>query len=188
MRTRFFTLITLLFAICGAVAQEPTIIPTPREYKPLGGVFPLNKDCRIGWSNDKLEPIAHYLADYLGIEAEADATDILLCYGLEEGAEEYYVMVSEHNIIISGGDYGGVFNGVATLLQLLPNEVYSRSLELPTTVDCCTITDAPRYSHRGFMLDPCRTWITKEAIMEYIDLLALHKINNLRLHLTDDEA
>lgn len=188
MRTRFFTLITLLFAICGAVAQEPTIIPTPREYKPLGGVFTLNKDCRIGWSNDKLEPIAHYLADYLGIEAEVDATDILLCYGLEEGTEGYSVTVSEHNIIVSGGDYGGVFNGVATLLQLLPDEVYSRSLELPTTVDCCTIDDAPRYSHRGFMLDPCRTWITKEAIMEYIDLLALHKINNLRLHLTDDEA
>ena len=188
MKLRIFTLITLLFAICGAVAQEPTIIPTPRQYCSAEGVFTLNKDCRIGWSNDKLEPIAHYLADYLGIEAEADATDILLCYGLEEGAEEYSVTVSEHNIIVSGGDYGGVFNGVATLLQLLPDEVYSRSLELPTTVDCCTIDDAPRYSHRGFMLDPCRTWITKEAIMEFIDLLALHKINNLRLHLTDDEA
>jgi len=38
------------------------------------------------------------------------------------------------------------------------------------------------------MLDVCRTWITKEAIKEYIDLLAYHKINKLRLHLTDDEA
>ena len=187
MKLRLLTLITLLCAFCAVTAQEPTIIPTPRQYCSNGGEFTLNKDCRIGWTNDKLEPIAHYLADYLQIEAEADGTDIILCH-LLEGAEEYRVTISEHNILISGGDYGGVFNGVVTLLQLLPEEVYSHSLQLPTTIECCTIKDAPRYPHRGFMLDPCRTWMTKEAIMDYIDLLALHKINNLRLHLTDDEA
>ena len=187
MKLQLLTLITLLFAFCTVTAQEPTIIPTPRQYRSNGGEFTLNKDCRIGWTNDKLEPIAHYLADYLQIEAEADGTDIILCH-LLEGAEEYNITISEYNIVISGGDYGGVFNGVVTLLQLLPEEVYSHSLQLPATIECCTIKDAPRYPHRGFMLDPCRTWITKKAIMDYIDLLALHKINNLRLHLTDDEA
>lgn len=188
MKLRLLTLITLLFAFCAVTAQEPMIIPTPRQYCSNGGVFTLNKDCRIGWTNDKLEPIAHYLADYLQIEAEADGTDIILGHLWEGADEEYRVAISEHNILISGGDYGGVFNGVVTLLQLLPEEVYSHSLELPATIECCTIDDAPRYPHRGFMLDPCRTWIAKEAIMDYIDLLALHKINNLRLHLTDDEA
>lgn len=188
MKLRLLTLITLLFAFCAVMAQEPTIIPTPRQYCSNGGEFTLNKDCRIGWTNDKLEPIAHYLADYLQIEAEADGTDIVLGHLWEGADEEYSVEIGEHNIYISGGDYGGVFNGVVTLLQLLPEEVYSHSLQLPATIECCTIDDAPRYPHRGFMLDPCRTWITKEAIMDYIDLLALHKINNLRLHLTDDEA
>ena len=188
MKLRLLTLITLLFAFCAVTAQEPTIIPTPRQYRSNGGEFTLNKDCRIGWTNDKLEPIAHYLADYLQIEAEADGTDIVLGHLLEGADEEYRVEIGEHNIYISGGDYGGVFNGVVTLLQLLPEEVYSHSLQLHATIECCTIKDAPRYPHRGFMLDPCRTWIAKEAIMDYIDLLALHKINNLRLHLTDDEA
>lgn len=188
MKLRLLTLITLLFAFCAVTAQEPTIIPTPRQYCSNGGEFTLNKDCRIGWTNDKLEPIAHYLADYLQIEAEADGTDIVLGHLWEGADEEYSVEIGEHNIYISGGDYGGVFNGVVTLLQLLPEEVYSHSLQLPATIECCTIKDAPRYPHRGFMLDPCRTWITKKAIMDYIDLLALHKINNLRLHLTDDEA
>ena len=188
MKLRLLTLITLLFAFCAVTAQEPTIIPTPRQYCSNGGEFTLNKDCRIGWTNDKLEPIAHYLADYLQIEAEADGTDIILGHLWEGADEEYSVEIGEYNIVISGGDYGGVFNGVVTLLQLLPEEVYSHSLQLPATIECCTIKDAPRYPHRGFMLDPCRTWITKKAIMDYIDLLALHKINNLRLHLTDDEA
>ena len=188
MKLRLLTLITLIFAFCAVTAQEPTIIPTPRQYCSNGGEFTLNKDCKIGWTNDKLEPIAHYLADYLQIEAEADGTDIVLGHLWEGADEEYSVEIGEHNILISGGDYGGVFNGVVTLLQLLPEEVYSHSLQLPATIECCTIDDAPRYPHRGFMLDPCRTWMTKEAIMDYIDLLALHKINNLRLHLTDDEA
>ena len=188
MKLRLLTLITLLFAFCAVTAQEPTIIPTPRQYCSNGGEFTLNKDCKIGWWHDSLEPIAHYLADYLQIEAEADGTDIILGHLWEGADEEYSVAIGEHNILISGGDYGGVFNGVVTLLQLLPEEVYSHSLQLPATIECCTIKDAPRYPHRGFMLDPCRTWIAKEAIMDYIDLLALHKINNLRLHLTDDEA
>lgn len=188
MKLRLLTLITLLFAFCAVTAQEPTIIPTPRQYRSNGGEFTLNKDCKIGWWHDSLEPIAHYLADYLQIEAKADGTDIILGHLWEGADEEYSVEIGEHNIVISGGDYGGVFNGVVTLLQLLPEEVYSHSLQLPATIECCTIKDAPRYPHRGFMLDPCRTWIAKEAIMDYIDLLALHKINNLRLHLTDDEA
>lgn len=188
MKLRLLTLITLLFAFCAVTAQEPTIIPTPRQYCSNGGEFTLNKDCKIGWWHDSLEPIAHYLADYLQIEAKADGTDIILGHLWEGADEEYSVEIGEHNILISGGDYGGVFNGVVTLLQLLPEEVYSHSLQLPATIECCTIKDAPRYPHRGFMLDPCRTWITKKAIMDYIDLLALHKINNLRLHLTDDEA
>lgn len=188
MKLRLLTLITLLLAFCAVTAQEPTIIPTPRQYCSNGGEFTLNKDCKIGWWHDALEPIAHYLADYLQIEAKADGTDIILGHLWEGADEEYSVEIGEHNIVISGGDYGGVFNGVVTLLQLLPEEVYSHSLQLPATIECCTINDAPRYPHRGFMLDPCRTWMTKEAIMDYIDLLALHKINNLRLHLTDDEA
>ncbi|MBQ5829170.1 MAG: hypothetical protein IIW45_03080, partial [Alistipes sp.] len=89
MKLRLITLITLLFAFCAVTAQEPTIIPTPRQYCSNGGEFTLNKDCKIGWWHDALEPIAHYLADYLQIEAKADGTDIILGQ-LWEGADEEY--------------------------------------------------------------------------------------------------
>ncbi|MBQ2141529.1 MAG: family 20 glycosylhydrolase [Alistipes sp.] len=75
-----------------------------------------------------------------------------------------------------------------TLLQLLPANVYNGGLTGSAEVVCCEISDSPRYEHRGFMLDVCRTWMDKEAVMNFIDLLAYHKINSLRLHLTDDEA
>ena len=83
--------------------------------------------------------------------------------------------------------YGGAFNGVQTLLQLLPATVYDGA-ELPVAADCCLVEDKPQYDYRGFMLDVCRTWMDKDNVKHYIDLLAFHKINKLHLHLSDDEA
>jgi hexosaminidase len=73
-------------------------------------------------------------------------------------------------------------------MQLLPPEVYNGGLKSSVDVACCEIVDSPRYEHRGFMLDVCRTWMDKDAVMAFIDLLAYHKFNSLRLHLRDDEA
>lgn len=188
MKFKLLLLISMLLAVVGAQASSPSIIPTPRECRVVDGVFTLNGGSAVGFDDLSLEPVACYLADYLGIDVEASSADIRLAIDDSLSKESYAIAVCGDSVVVRGGDYGGVFNGVVTLLQLLPSEVYSRSLTMPVAIDCCSIVDGPRYHHRGFMLDPCRSWMTKEAIMEYIDILALHKINNLRLHLTDDEA
>ena len=104
------------------------------------------------------------------------------------GEEEYTLTVDKDNIRIIGGGYGGVFNGVQTLLQMLPSEVYAKSAKLPLTVPVCEIKDKPAMAYRGFMLDVARTWISADRVKRYIDLLAYHKINKLHFHLTDDEG
>ena len=55
---------------------------------------------------------------------------------------------------------------------------------MPTGV----IQDAPKYSYRGAMLDVSRHFFTVEEVKQYIDLLALYKINHLHLHLSDDQG
>ena len=55
---------------------------------------------------------------------------------------------------------------------------------MPTGV----IRDAPKYSYRGAMLDVSRHFFTVEEVKQYIDLLALYKINHLHLHLSDDQG
>ena len=65
---------------------------------------------------------------------------------------------------------------------------FTRVPELPVAADCCLVEDKPQYDYRGFMLDVCRTWMDKDNVKHYIDLLAFHKINKLHLHLSDDEA
>lgn len=183
---RSISLICMLCMALSAVAQNMTLIPAPRNYSSAAQGYEITYNTTI-CCDEVAIPAADYLADKLGIKVAKDG-DIYLAVDERLGREEYQLSVYAEGIIIVGGDYGGVFNGITTLLQLLPEEVYSSSLALPCSVDGCAVEDAPRYEHRGFMLDVCRTWIDKEALMSYIDLLAYHKINSLRLHLTDDEA
>lgn len=184
LRSILFALVAMMST--SVVVANPAIIPTPKSYVAHEDKFRLVPSHTITASSTSLAPLASYLAKYLNVEVGTKG-DIVLKIDAALKSEEYRLSVTTNRVEILGGDYGGVFNGVATLMQLLPADVYD-GLTPPATIACCKVEDAPCYAYRGFMLDVCRTWITKEAIMEYIDLLAYHKINKLRLHLTDDEA
>ena len=58
------------------------------------------------------------------------------------------------------------------------------------TVPCMTVRDAPRFGWRGLMLDCSRTFLRMDFLHRYVDLLAMHKMNvlHLHLHLTDDQG
>ena len=187
MRYRLLILLfTVAFSAVGVVASDPNLIPTPRSYVAMEGRFMLSAECGISVECAELQDAAEYLAAHLGVEVcDGGAIRLMLDANLDK--EEYRLRVDCESVMIAGGGYGGVINGITTLFELLPAEVYDR-LTLPVAINCCTIDDAPRFDYRGFMLDVCRTWIDKDAVMEFIDLLAYHKINKLRLHLTDDEA
>src|SRR5260221_509192 len=51
-----------------------------------------------------------------------------------------------------------------------------------------SIEDAPRFAWRGIMLDSARHFQSPEFIRRFIDWMALHKLNVLHWHLTDDQA
>ena len=180
--------IIMVMAHVAAFAHEPIIIPTPQSVTIAEGCYTISPKTTIFSSDIELQPLADYCVAEIGLTKSLKYGDIELVIDDYLEAEEYRLIVSEEGIAIHGGDYGGTFNGVMTLLQLLPANVYNGGLTGSAEVVCCEISDSPRYEHRGFMLDVCRTWMDKEAVMEFIELLAYHKINSLRLHLTDDEA
>ena len=51
-----------------------------------------------------------------------------------------------------------------------------------------TIHDRPRFAWRGAMLDVARHFLQVDEVKRYIDLMALHKLNRLHLHLADDQG
>lgn len=105
-------------------------------------------------------------------------------------AEGYTLRVTTNAVTISAATPAGAFYGVQTLLQLFPPAVYGCQPrpDLPWTVACAEIEDAPRFRWRGVMVDSSRHFQPICFLKKYIDVLSQHKINVFHWHLVDDQG
>ncbi|MFD3326883.1 beta-N-acetylhexosaminidase, partial [Streptomyces sp. NPDC058701] len=106
------------------------------------------------------------------------------------GAEGYGLTVSTEAVVLRAARPEGLLRGVQTLRQLLPAEALAGSARRCSawTLPCLRITDRPRFAWRGAMLDVARHFQPAAYVRRFVDLLALHKLNVLHLHLTDDQG
>ncbi len=105
------------------------------------------------------------------------------------GDEGYALRISGGELLLRAARPAGLFYGVQTLRQLLLERLDDRGRpRLPLSLPCLEIVDRPRYSWRGFMLDCCRHFFSKEFIKKCLDGMALHKLNRFHWHLTDDQG
>ncbi len=103
----------------------------------------------------------------------------------EINAEGYELSIAKKLITIKGADAAGCFFGAQTLLQTLPVKgVTGNHLFVPTGM----VTDYPEFGYRGAMLDVSRHFFNVEEVKQFIDFLALYKLNTLHLHLSDDQG
>jgi len=108
------------------------------------------------------------------------------------GPEGYDLIVRSEGALLRAETPAGLFYGVQTLRQLLPywSEYEAVLFRQPRTVTLppLHIRDVPRYEWRGAMLDVARHFFTVDEVKQFVDLLALHKMNRLHLHLADDQG
>ncbi|MFB7209407.1 beta-N-acetylhexosaminidase [Streptomyces sp. NPDC056255] len=106
------------------------------------------------------------------------------------GPEAYRLRATSDGVVIEGGDRAGAFYGCQSLLQSLPAEVHRRSevAEVRWAMPAVRIEDAPRFAWRGTMLDVARHFMPKHDVLRFLDLMAMHRLNTLHLHLTDDQG
>ncbi|MEP6509460.1 MAG: beta-N-acetylhexosaminidase [Gemmatimonadales bacterium] len=106
------------------------------------------------------------------------------------GDEGYRLSASRDSVRITASSPAGLFHGAQTLRQLLPAQIESHLMlsRKTWTVPAVTIADQPRYAYRGAMLDVARHFFTVDEVKQYVDLLALYKLNVLHLHLSDDQG
>ncbi len=106
------------------------------------------------------------------------------------GDEGYRLEVRPSRAAIQSYRPAGAFYAVETLRQLLPPEIFRQAPvdAVEWTIPAVSIEDAPRFPWRGVLLDVARRFMPKEFVKKLIDLLALHKLNRLQLHLTDDQG
>lgn len=187
MKLRY--LASILGALCSLLHAHAQ--PLPARQTTLPGTYRISAGTQLSYETP-LAPLAGYLREYINVGKASDSMSaddaIVLTTDPTLGREAYTLAVKPQRIEITGGDYGGVFNGIQALLRLLPPEVYAKACPLPVEVACTRIDDAPRFAYRGMMLDVARTWIGVDGVKRYIDLLSYHGINKLHLHLSDDEG
>jgi hexosaminidase len=184
--------IFLLFSITlqlNVIAQNPVnVTPEPSMTNIKQGEFILTNETTI-INDSKTENSKKYLTDYLLkfhkislstsdknnniIQLQFDATDKINGH--------YELSVTDKKITIKGNEEG-IFNGIQTLIQLIP--INKKTLK----IQALEINDEPRFSYRGMHLDVGRHFFSVDFVKKYIDFLALHKFNTLHWHLTEDQG
>jgi hexosaminidase len=102
------------------------------------------------------------------------------------GETEYRIDVAADGARLTAGSEDALRHAESTYAQLLDAAVPAEDGKL--AVPLVRIADAPRFGWRGMMLDVARHFMPKDFVLRIIDVLALHRLNVLHFHLTDDQG
>lgn len=179
------------------------IIPKPKVVKEFEGKsFILSKKSTIS-INDEFKDIACLLADYIRpstgyslpiMDSDGDIV-FKICniatldnHGFTD--ESYSIRVTESKVVISAPNDHGAVRAVQTLRQLFDPEIFSTDSVSGKIweIKPVEITDSPKMRWRGSHLDVSRHFFSVCEVKKYIDAIALHRMNILHLHLTDDQG
>ena len=175
------------------------IVPEPSDVRVGEGVFSLTRrtEIRLSDGDSSLARAAGFFGELAG-KSLGRPLAVVRSGGQESGAicvalgdlpaEAYVLSVRSDRIDLTGGSPAGVFYGFQTLRQMLPESALrgekARTIDLPVV----EIRDEPRIGYRALLLDVGRHFFGPEEVKSVIDLMAMHKLNRLQWHLTEDQG
>lgn len=192
----------LLLCSCGkriARIESVDIVPRPVSVITSDGVFDLKRNSKICLLSDN--PELTRSADFFNglieksfgrplkvVKSTAPENNAINVQLAELGAEEYTLSITPEQILITGGSPAGVYYAFQSLRQLLPHAVSHGEkagiIELPAV----EVADKPFFAYRGGMLDVGRHFFGVDDVKNFIDILAMHKLNRFHWHLTEDQG
>ena len=101
---------------------------------------------------------------------------------------------SSHTISVHADTIWGVSHGLQTVLQLVREVDATSNPEITTTrrfaIPGCPwrIRDAPRFAHRGLLLDTARHFIPVASILRTLDAMAASRLNVFHWHIVDSQV
>ena len=191
-------LLLTLISSCGKRELQTAnynVIPLPQSVvlNEGGENFILDNSTVINLENNDLQNNANYLQEQLEklvdlklkVEDQATVSNaiVLSVDTAISNPEGYILNVNENYITITGGSPAGNFYGVQTLLKSIPLAEKS-----DVVFPAVEIADAPRFAYRGAHFDVSRHFFPTDSVKSFIDMMALHNLNTLHWHLTDDQG
>jgi hexosaminidase len=188
----FLTIISIKLS-----AQDVNIIPQPVSVKIEKGAakFIIDKNTEIIASGDLSNSalfLQNYIQQYYNLDlqisphstSEKNIIKLEVISRMIKDLNEYELTSNNEQIKVYACSENGIFYGMQTLIQLLP---YSHKA-FPVEIPAVSIIDYPRFDYRGMHLDVSRHFFDVAFVKQYIDYLALHKMNYFHWHLTDDHG
>ena len=184
------------------------LVPRPVDVDLYDGEFTISPRTIVYTESDQFSAGARFLARHIGlalgqqpltveIHASPPAGGIAFQANRSNtgpGGEGYAFTVRPEGVAIHAESGVGAFYAAQTIRQLLPAGWEHEAIRPlgpktpPVRLRAMDVHDLPRFVWRGAMLDVSRHFFGVDDVKRYIDLMALHKLNRLHLHLADDQG
>ena len=111
---------------------------------------------------------------------------------LQLGIDESYTLLigaassSPGDATLHAATVYGALRGLETFSQLVTYDPVTATYSVEKTP--LRIDDAPRFPHRGFMVDTSRHWQSITMLKRLVDSLSFAKLNTLHWHIVDDQS
>ncbi|XP_004678504.2 PREDICTED: beta-hexosaminidase subunit beta [Condylura cristata] len=97
--------------------------------------------------------------------------------------ESYTLNVKGPVAVLKANRVWGVLRGLETFSQLIYQDTYGTFI-----INESSITDSPRFPHRGVLIDTARHYLPVQTILKTLDAMAFNKFNVLHWHIVDDQS
>ena len=192
----------IVLCSCGSHDPQIAIVPYPNHLETGRGTYrvtdrPVTCDSRTDERTQRaVVGFAARLATVTGgtnpvtIADEVPASGIRFVTDESLPAEGYELNVDGEGIEVRASQFPGFLYALQSFEQLLPAAVYGTepAPDAAWEVPCVKIADAPRFAYRGIHRDVARHFFSVDEVKRYIDVMAIHKLNTLHWHLTDDQG
>lgn len=180
-------------------AQPFAVIPYPAEVEFSSGIFDLVK-ARFTMEEQVSDSAAAYIGKFADELSTVSGRKIKLSRGTADKGvifktdntikkEGYTIDVTPEALNVAASSYSGFVYAIQTIRQMLPAEIYGgKRAKADYVVPCVHISDSPRFSYRGVLIDVGRHFYDVDEIKKCLDIMSVYKENVLHWHLTEDQG
>ncbi|XP_032395365.1 beta-hexosaminidase subunit beta isoform X1 [Etheostoma spectabile] len=97
--------------------------------------------------------------------------------------ESYELSVDLPYAVLKAPKVWGALHGLETFSQLVYEDKYGAK-----SINSTTISDFPRFAHRGILLDSSRHFLPLKVILANLETMAMNKFNVFHWHIVDDQS
>ncbi|RCN35310.1 hypothetical protein ANCCAN_18828 [Ancylostoma caninum] len=108
------------------------------------------------------------------------------CFRSKKSADKLVVDRNKGIATLAAAEVWGVLRGIETFGQLVYQPAKNQY-----RVRTATVTDKPRFPHRGTLIDTARHFISLPVILQHLveqDVMSQNKMNVLHWHIVDSES